>query len=418
MCYHFYMKNQTSRFQNIIRTASWIWLIYLVILAISDWIIFGFEQNQTFGIYYLLNTIVALIFFICAYASPLQKVLKKTYIPLMIFLIAGLPIIVNRFNNPHLPTGPLSSPENLTLRSLPIFFLGLIIVTWYYDFKAIIFYAFGTVILESSFFIFQVLPEHLAKEPMIFVLLIRTISLIVVGFFIQQLINHLRNQQKELRNANTQLLHYASTIETLTTTRERNRMARELHDTLAHTLSGLSVQLETTSAYWDVEPDTAKKLLDNSLEATRSGLDETRRALKALRASPIEDLGLLLAIKQLLNDAKERGNLSSEINIPDDLPQLSPDVEQSVYRITQETIENIIHHANASTIKIDLVIQEAQITLSIQDDGLGFNIKQPKQPGHYGLSGMQERATVAGGTLIIDSQKGKGTTIKLTLKGI
>ena len=109
----------------------------------------------------------------------------------------------------------------------------------------------------------------------------------------------LREQGELLRQANAQLTHYASTLENLTVSRERNRMARELHDTLAHTLTGLSVTLETVKAYWDVDEDKARGLLDKSLETTRTGVEETRRALKSLRASPLEDMGLTLAIQKM-----------------------------------------------------------------------------------------------------------------------
>src|SRR5439155_24600069 len=122
--------------------------------------------------------------------------------------------------------------------------------------------------------------------------------------------------------------HHAGTLESLAVSRERNRMARELHDTLAHTLSGLSVQLETVEAYWDVEPRTAHAMLDRALEATRDGLQETRRALKALRASPLDDLGLSLAIQRMAESAVARADIHLDLAIPKQVPPLSPDVEQ------------------------------------------------------------------------------------------
>ena len=94
-------------------------------------------------------------------------------------------------------------------------------------------------------------------------------------------------------------------------------MARELHDTLAHTLSGLSVQLEATQAYWEADPDTARELLGRSLSATRLGLDDTRRALKALRASPLDDLGLLMALQRLAESAAERDRPKGAVELPD-----------------------------------------------------------------------------------------------------
>src|SRR5439155_20678930 len=129
--------------------------------------------------------------------------------------------------------------------------------------------------------------------------------------------------------------HHAGTLESLAVSRERNRMARELHDTLAHTLSGLSVQLETVEAYWDVEPRTAHAMLDRALEATRDGLQETRRALKALRASPLDDLGLGLALRRMAESAVARANIELDLEIPEQVPPLAPDVEHCIYRVAQ-----------------------------------------------------------------------------------
>jgi signal transduction histidine kinase len=177
------------------------------------------------------------------------------------------------------------------------------------------------------------------------------------------------------------------------------------------------VQLETTQAYWDVEPETARDLLAKSLAATRSGLNETRRALKALRASPIDDLGLLLSLQKLAQSAAERGKLNLSLSLPEQMPPLSPDVEQCIYRIAQEALENVVYHANAQTLAVQLTVSDEVIHLRVEDDGLGFDTKQSQETGHYGLAGMRERAQAAGGELTISSQPGQGTQIQLTLKG-
>jgi signal transduction histidine kinase len=194
-------------------------------------------------------------------------------------------------------------------------------------------------------------------------------------------------------------------------------MARELHDTLAHTLSGLSVQLETVKAYLEVDPVTAQTLLDQSLAVTRSGLQETRRALKSLRASPLDDLGLALAISQLAHSAAERANLKLDLSLPEPLPALSPEVEQCLYRVTQEAVANVAHHANARHLSVTLTCEADQVMLLIKDDGRGFDVCQGEQAGHYGLAGMRERATLIGADLNIESQPGHGTRLQLKVRG-
>lgn len=125
-------------------------------------------------------------------------------------------------------------------------------------------------------------------------------------------------------------MNYASTLEQLTISHERNRMARELHDTLAHTLSGLTVQLQTVKAYWEIEPDTSQKLLNDALAATRDGLQETPGALKALRATPLEDLGLPLAIRQLAEEAAARASLDLHLEITEPLPPFALEVDSLI----------------------------------------------------------------------------------------
>jgi signal transduction histidine kinase len=213
------------------------------------------------------------------------------------------------------------------------------------------------------------------------------------------------------------LTHYSSTLEDLTISRERNRMARELHDTLAHTLSALSVQLETVKAYWDVDPAAAQQTLDKSLAATRSGLQETRRALKSLRASPLDDLGLALALRKMAEEAAARASLKLDLSLPEQLPALSSDVEQCVYRVAQEAIANAAHHANAQTLIVQVLVNAPQVSLLVRDDGLGFNVEQGETSRHFGLPGMRERAQLVGGQLTIDSQPGQGTAIQLTIEG-
>jgi len=258
--------------------------------------------------------------------------------------------------------------------------------------SAIVLFAAGTAVLEIGLVQINPPAEANATHALLFISLVRSASFLVVGYFVNRLVDQLKTQQTQLAQANTRLVHYASTVEQLSASRERNRLARELHDTLAHTLSGLSVQLETAKAYWDVDSETARNLLVDSLEATRSGLNETRRALKALRASPIEDLGLLLGLEKLAQSAAERGRLTLALSLPNQLPSLSPDVEQSIYRIAQEALENVLHHANAENLQVQLKALDDEIYLRIEDDGLGFDLKQNPEGGHY--TAWQECASV------------------------
>ena len=412
------MEKNSLDFPRVLHTAAWGWLSYLLLLACIDVYIYFRHPLDILLPYYLINGTVALVFLVFAYWDRLQDKLKDFYIPLMLVIIAGFPIIANRLWVPHFPLGPLANIEGTTLRSLPVLFIGLIITAWHFPRPAVALFALGTAVLEISLVIINPPAGENAAHAVVFVSIVRSVSFLVVGTFINNLISRVRTQQTQLEQANSRLIHYANTVEQLSISRERNRLARELHDTLAHTLSGLSVQLETAKAYWEVDSKTAQKLLVESLDVTRSGLAETRRALKALRASPIEDLGLLMGLEKLAQNAAERGRLALDLSLPGELPSLSPDVEQCIYRITQETLENVVQHANASKLLVQLEVKETEITLSIEDNGLGFNLGHNPESGHYGLAGMRERAQLTGAELNLSSRPNQGTHIQLRIKGV
>ncbi len=414
------MKDDSFDFARVLHIAAWVWLGYLLLLAGIDRYLYAGHPLAILGQYYLVHGAIALLFLGFSYWSWIQKTLKAFYVPLMLLIIAGLPIVAGRLWIRPFPPGPLSNVEGLTLRLLPTLFIGLVIVAWQYRWLAVGAFALGTAVLDIALVIINSIirpPQAAAPSAVILVTIVRSISFLVIGYFINVLVQRLRSQQAQLMQANARLTHYAGMVEQLSISRERNRLARELHDTLAHTLSGLSVQLETTQAYWDVEPETARNLLAKSLAATRSGLNETRRALKALRASPIDDLGLLLSLQKLAESAAERGKLNLSLSLPGQISSLSPDVEQCIYRIAQEALENVVYHANAQTLTVQLTVSDEVIHLRVEDDGLGFDTKQSQETGHYGLAGMRERAQAAGGELTLSSQPGQGTQIQLTLKG-
>jgi signal transduction histidine kinase len=411
------MNNDLTDIVRVLRIAAWMWIGYLLALILIDAFMYANTPRQMLSAYYLRNGIVSLVFLCLSYWSWIEKTLGRYYVPLMLLIISGLPIAIGRIFMPPLPPGPMSNIEGIALRMLPILFIALVITAWQYTWRYVVIFAAGTAGLEIA--IVQAMPpaQNSAYQAVVFIAIVRSVSFLVVGYFISRLMHRLQKQQDELAQANAQLTHYASTLENLTVSRERNRVARELHDTLAHTLSGLTVQMETIKAYWEVDPLAARKLLDQSLYETRSGLQETRRALKALRASPLEDLGLRLALRQLAEAAAERANLSLEMSLPEDIPNLSPDVEQCLFRITQEAIDNVVQHADAKKLAVRLAYEADGLLLEVQDDGIGFNLGQNGQPEHFGLPGMRERAQLVGGLLMMDSKPGQGTTVKLVVKG-
>lgn len=244
----------------------------------------------------------------------------------------------------------------------------------------------------------------------------RGLILILIGWIESRLVELQRNQQRQLEITNRKLRKYALTAERLAQSHERNRIARELHDTLAHTLSSVSVQLEAVKALFDVNPGESQKLLFKSIENTRNGLKETRRTLKDLRSSQLESLGLVGAINNVIQSARQRTGIHIDAILGKDLDSLDDETSHSILRIVQEAIENIIRHSNASHASLSLQNNKSEIHLIISDDGLGFSKKIIHDQDSYGIRGMRERVEALGGIFTIESQSQKGTRIEVILE--
>ena len=237
----------------------------------------------------------------------------------------------------------------------------------------------------------------------------------LLGYIVMRLVESLRAEHAALQVANWQLARRAVTADQLAESRERNRLARELHDTLAHSLSGLSVQLQALETLLAYDVQAAKVQLKEAQATVRSGIQESRRAIQALRATPLEDLGLSEALRQLCRRQAERMDIPFTCAI-DEIDALDPLTEQSIYRIAEGALANVERHAAASLVSVSLTRTplERRLRLSIQDNGVGFELDSISDD-HFGLAGMSERAELIGAALHIDSAAGKGTSVVLEM---
>jgi signal transduction histidine kinase len=310
---------------------------------------------------------------------------------------------------------------------LPVLLIPVVLAAWQYGFRASLVVIAGAILLDLILVPFSTaldhalppFPTHLDVEltrSFLVGLAGRMITLLVAGYTVARVVQVQRGQSASLALANARLIGYAATLEQLATSRERNRLARELHDTMAHSLSAMAVQLDAADGLWETSPDEAHKLLEQALTTTRDGLAETRRALHDLRASPLEDLGLGLAVRTLAESAAARGRFAIDIQVQEGSKGLSPEVEQCVYRVAQEAMENVVQHADARRLTVHLVLQGSRAVLTVADDGQGFDVDAALAEGRYGLQGMRERAEMAGGTLTVSSVVGRGTTVRLVVE--
>ncbi len=250
----------------------------------------------------------------------------------------------------------------------------------------------------------------------LFVLLFitRTATVTVVAVGVGWLVQRQREQQQALAAANLKLAHYALTTERLAVSQERNRLARELHDTLAHSLSALIVQLQAVEAVGETNPRAALGMIERVLALARDGLAEARRSLQALRAHPVEEVGLVVAVSNLARATAARAHLSLDLAVPTEWDRLASETEDCLYRVAQEALANVERHAQATRVRVALARANGHVTLTVADNGRGFTPDEVAD-GRYGLQGMQERAAALGGVLEVDSGPEHGTTVRLAL---
>ncbi|MCI0398849.1 MAG: sensor histidine kinase, partial [Chloroflexi bacterium] len=256
-------------------------------------------------------------------------------------------------------------------------------------------------------------PATLALPAYLLAGAVRIGLLGLVGFIVQALVSLQRREHQALEAAHRKLAEQQAAMERLAVSQERNRLARELHDTLAHSLSGAAVQLQAVGTLLKVDPAAAASELAEAQREIRHGLEEARRSIGALRASPLEDLGLAEALRQRVGSLGERAGLRTTCTIGELPAVLPPLVEQTIYRTTEEALLNAEKYAQASELHLSLANGADGLTLIIRDDGAGFDVASAPRPGRFGLAGLQERADLIGAKLTIASRPGEGTVVVL-----
>jgi signal transduction histidine kinase len=241
-------------------------------------------------------------------------------------------------------------------------------------------------------------------------------ELVVASYIVGTLAEQERNHTQALKAANEKLREQAAAMEQLAVLRERNRLARDLHDTLAHSLAGLVVQLEAIETLTQDAPvsDQARAEIDKARRAAQSGLEETRRAIRDLRVNPVEDLGLARALEQAAGDFSDRTGVRVNRHLSEPKTALSGDTAAAIWRIALEVLNNVERHAGAQYVELMLAQENGKLVLSIADDGRGFD---PSHLGNerFGLIGMRERAELIGADLTVASEVGRGTSVRLVL---
>jgi len=256
--------------------------------------------------------------------------------------------------------------------------------------------------------------EHKIDYPLLLVILMVAIVIIIaiVTFFThwnRRLATEVENRTAELRDL---ARHMDNVRED-----EKAKLAREIHDELGHSLTGLVVGIKRLRTLTTDEKciEKTKELNDLVLSASKT----SKQIMTDLRPSILEDLGLVAAIDWLANDFKMKHGVSCKVNARDLPVKLKDEAAIALFRIVQESLTNIAKHADAEQVEISIIIkreyENETLMLSINDDGQGLNAGFKTKQGSYGLKGMHERAIALGGNLTVKSENNKGVQLQIKI---
>ncbi len=377
----------------------------------------GLDETNTLGFQSQFNVVVNVVLFIYLSIGWLEKKLRRYYLPIALAAYSVATVLSSLIYF----VDPSTSIFVFLSRSwalFPILFIPLVFIAWQYRWYEVMAYNIfvnGFELLLSLYFIKHI---TISTIPFAAMPIVRAFAFGIVGHIVLELVETQRQQKLRLIQANLKLGQFTNTLVQLAESRERNRIARELHDTLAHTLSGVAVNLEATKTLLPAEGSDVNDMLDHSLAAVRVGLNETRRVLQNLRAQPLEDVGLVQAMSELVKSFAGTVDLEVRSEIDDDLPAMPPAVEQALYRVTQESLENVRRHAGAKQVLVTMKRVEKAVVLEIRDDGKGVRDISSAGSGHFGIEGMKERAAAIGAEMRITSSPQQGTAVRMEWEGL
>jgi signal transduction histidine kinase len=225
---------------------------------------------------------------------------------------------------------------------------------------------------------------------------------------------HAEQLLAELEKSHQQLKTYAAQVAELATTKERNRLARDIHDSLGHYLTVINVQLEKALAFRRRKPAEADLAVSDAKRLASEALQDVRRSVGTLRATD-ETFTFSAAIDELVERVRS-DQLALEVSIQGSEVDFSKQALIALYRAVQEGLTNVQKHAKANAVHLDVQFAEHETTMCLRDNGNGFDLSllqalQPERDGQYGLQGLQERLELVGGRLHIESVPGQGTQL-------
>ena len=378
-------------------------LLYLEWILLGIVALFEFQPEHTHeSLQFPLLTILSLAGFgVMGLRLPKEQLIYKVFYTGLEFALILLPILYE----PWMHSSPFLYLI-VVIRSCLMFRpQGRLIVTGlaFVSFLIVLFFRYLSHPPKSPL-------EHF-KSTLLILRLNAAFSFGLILIFLLLLINALlaeRQSREQLLIANEQLRQYAQRIEDQATLQERNRIAREIHDSLGHSLTAQSIQLENALMFWHSNAEKAQEFL---LEAKRLGLNalqEVRQSIVALHANPLQGQSLEAAIRSLIKEYHQTTGIMPDCTISLTLP-LPSEVSTAIYRIVKEALANVYKHSDATQVMVHLLATAQTLSLIVEDNGRGFNLEQ--NTAGFGLQGMRERAVALGGQFNITSTLEAGCRI-------
>ncbi len=392
------------------RARRWALLAWLGILYVLSLLSLDFATSRppqpAFSAY--LTLLLVLHIGLYRYGHRLLEAPARGPFVLYLGAQSGLLVLMSRLvtHNVNLPLGLTLALMAEAIITLPPWRRALA-VAWYDILCCLVIVAIhlGDVVQNIALLLLGVLPILLCMFG-------------YVTLYQRQLAARERTQAllRELEVAHAELAAYADRVEDLTLLTERQRMARELHDTLAQGLAGVILQLEAARLRLaGGETERAGEIIDQARDRARTALASARQAIDDLRGTPAGAVDTRATVEAEIRRFSTATGAVVEAEVAA-LETLPAHLAEQATRLITDGLTNVLRHARAHRVWVHVTSGESEVETMVRDDGVGFDVTAvAAQPGHYGLLGLRERARLAGGELEVKSGPGQGTTLRLTL---
>ena len=253
-------------------------------------------------------------------------------------------------------------------------------------------------------------------NPVVWIFAVTGAAGIILGVYIASIVRQSGERKELIDRLEVAQAELSDAVRREAVLEERQRLAREIHDTLAQGFTSIVIHLETALAEMDQQSNRAGlERVERAVETARRSLDEARRVVRALRPDILETTSLAEAIRRSSSRWASEHDLQVSFRVAGTLRDLGGDREIVLFRAAEESLANVLKHAAATRVEIDLAYGDDLVSLTVLDDGRGIEEQAESTPSGFGLRGMRERAEAVGGTLSVTGRDGAGTSVLVSL---